>query len=194
MHIAPTLDLTIVIPAYNETARLPDMFSTTLAHLESTRTSLGRTFEVLVVDDGSRDGTADLALKLGATYSGSAGDVRVVVLEKNLGKGGAVRHGMLHGRGRCLLMVDAAGASPFADLEALWTAMDSLLETDKDGAAVVVGSRAHLVKTDAVVKVRQPPRSMYRACADARTALAPPERAHVRAAHDPARRRRRAHP
>ncbi|TFK80592.1 glycosyltransferase family 2 protein [Polyporus arcularius HHB13444] len=145
---SPSVDLTVVIPAYNETARLPDMFSTTLAHLESTRTSQGRSYEVLVVDDGSRDGTADLALKLGAQYPQS--DVRVVVLEKNVGKGGAVRHGMLHGRGRRLLMVDADGASRFEDLELLWKAMDEI--SPKGEAAVVVGSRAHLVKTEAVVK------------------------------------------
>ncbi len=147
---SPSVDLTVVIPAYNETARLPDMFSSTLAHLEATRTSQGRSYEVLVVDDGSRDGTADLALKLGTQYPQS--DVRVVVLEKNVGKGGAVRHGMLHGRGRRLLMVDADGASRFEDLELLWKAMDEI--SPKGEAAVVVGSRAHLVKTEAVVKVR----------------------------------------
>ncbi|RPD52354.1 glycosyltransferase family 2 protein [Lentinus tigrinus ALCF2SS1-7] len=145
---SPSVDLSVVIPAYNETARLPDMFSTTLAHLESTRTSQGRSYEVLIVDDGSRDGTADLALKLGAQYPQS--DVRVVVLEKNLGKGGAVRHGMLHGRGRRLLMVDADGASRFEDLELLWNEMDEI--SPQGEAAVVVGSRAHLVKTEAVVK------------------------------------------
>ncbi|KAM5529983.1 hypothetical protein V8D89_016350 [Ganoderma adspersum] len=143
---SPSVDLTVVIPAYNETERLPTMFSTTLAHLESTRSS--RTYEVLIVDDGSRDGTADLALKLGAQYPQS--EVRVVVLEKNVGKGGAVRHGMLHGRGKRLLMVDADGASRFEDLEALWKAMDEI--SPKGEAAVVVGSRAHLVKTEAVVK------------------------------------------
>ena len=147
---SPSVDLSVIVPAYNETARLPDMFSTTLAHLESTRTSSGRSYEVLVVDDGSRDGTADLALKLGAQYPQS--DVRVVVLEKNVGKGGAVRHGMLHARGRRLLMVDADGASRFEDLELLWSAMDEI--SPKGEAAVVVGSRAHLVKTEAVVKVR----------------------------------------
>ncbi|KAI1787026.1 glycosyltransferase family 2 protein [Ganoderma leucocontextum] len=143
---SPSVDLTVVVPAYNETARLPTMFSTTLAHLESTRSS--RSYEVLVVDDGSRDGTADLALKLGAQYPQS--EVRVVVLEKNVGKGGAVRHGMLHGRGKRLLMVDADGASRFEDLEALWKAMDEISPGGE--AAVVVGSRAHLVKTEAVVK------------------------------------------
>ena len=51
-------------------------------------------------------------------------------------------------------MVDADGASRFEDLEELWKAMDKLAPDGE--AAVVVGSRAHLVKTDAVVKVRHP--------------------------------------
>ncbi|KAI0730411.1 glycosyltransferase family 2 protein [Earliella scabrosa] len=144
----PTLDLSVIIPAYNESARLPDMFKTTLAHLEGTRAGKARTYEVLVVDDGSRDGTADLALKLGA--QNPQADVRVVVLERNVGKGGAVRHGMLHARGRRLLMVDADGASRFEDLEQLWEAMDEIAPGGEP--AVVVGSRAHLVKTEAVVK------------------------------------------
>ncbi|KAI0630440.1 Alg5-prov protein [Trametes polyzona] len=146
IHDPAEVDLTVVIPAYNETERLPAMFSTTLAHLASVPS---RTYEVLVVDDGSTDGTADLALKLALEYP--TADVRVVVLEHNVGKGGAVRHGMLHGRGRRLLMVDADGASRFEDLELLWKAMDELAPTG-DEAAVVVGSRAHLVKTEAVVK------------------------------------------
>lgn len=143
----PSVDLSVIIPAYNETARLPDMFETTLKHLASTAST--RTYEVVIVDDGSKDGTSELALKLAISHSKA--DVRVVTLVKNVGKGGAVRHGMLHGRGRRLLMVDADGASRFEDLEALWREMDKI--APKDEAAVVVGSRAHLVKTEAVVKV-----------------------------------------
>jgi len=142
------------------------MLDTTLAHLHSASTSKPappsaslnghaqqhrpslRTHELLIVDDGSQDGTSALALALAAQHP--TADIRVVTLDKNLGKGGAVRHGMLHARGTRLLMVDADGASRFSDLEALWTAMDTLAPGNE--AAVVVGSRAHLVKTDAVVK------------------------------------------
>lgn len=120
------------------------MLESTIKHLTA---EASRSYEILIVDDGSSDGTADFALKLANTYKSS--DIRVVVLEKNLGKGGAVRHGMLFGRGRRLLMVDADGASRFEDLELLWTALDQ----NKGEAAIAIGSRAHMVKTEAVVKV-----------------------------------------
>ncbi|KAA1470148.1 glycosyltransferase family 2 protein [Dentipellis sp. KUC8613] len=146
-----TLDLTVVVPAYNETKRLPSMLTTALKHLASTAASKKRTYEVLIVDDGSSDGTADAALKLAAKHKGA--EIRVVKLEKNLGKGGAVRHGMLHGRGRRLLFVDADGASRFEDLEGLWDALDVLAPGDGDEVpGVAVGSRAHLVHSEAVVK------------------------------------------
>lgn len=125
------------------------MLATTIEHLSSLPRKSKRSYEILIVDDGSSDDTSALSLKLAKKYSKS--DIRVVTLEKNLGKGGAVRHGMLHGRGERLLMVDADGASRFEDLEMLWEAMDKLAPSNEP--AVVVGSRAHLVKTEAVVKV-----------------------------------------
>jgi len=143
-----SVDLTVVIPAYNETKRLPSMLATTLAHLETPSIKNARTYEVLIVDDGSSDGTAAMAINLAHNYPDS--EIRVAKLEKNLGKGGAVRHAMLHSRGERLLMVDADGASRFEDLELLWKALDGLVSDNEP--ALVVGSRAHLVKTDAVVK------------------------------------------
>jgi len=148
-----SLDLSVIIPAYNKTTRLPAMLDTTLAHLRASTSAGGhprrtRTHELLIVDDGSKDDTSALALKLAAQNPTT--DIRVITLEKNLGKGGAVRHGMLHARGHRLLMVDADGASRFEDLEVLWKAMDALAPENEP--AVVVGSRAHLVRTEAVVK------------------------------------------
>jgi dolichyl-phosphate beta-glucosyltransferase len=140
-----TVDLSIIVPAYNETERLPVMIADTLKHLQSVP---NRTSEIVIIDDGSTDGTSSAALRLAQKYPRS--DIRVVTLEKNVGKGGAVRHGMLHAGGRQLLMADADGASRIEDLEALWKAMDGIAPNDAPG--VVVGSRAHLVKTEAVVK------------------------------------------
>jgi len=143
-----SVDLTIVVPAYNETDRLPGMIASTIAHLTSPSLRNTRTFEILIVDDGSTDGTSATALKLATKYPKC--EIKVVTLEKNLGKGGAVRHGMLYSNGERLLMADADGASRIEDLELLWKAMDALVPDN--GPAVVVGSRAHLVKSEAVVK------------------------------------------
>jgi len=124
------------------------MLESTIKHILSIPK---RKTEILIVDDGSTDGTADLALEY--AKENPEIEIRVIIREKNSGKGGAVRHGMLHGRGERLLMVDADGASRFEDLEALWAALDRLDEKSPNRAAIAVGSRAHLVKTEAVVKV-----------------------------------------
>lgn len=75
--------------------------------------------------------------------------MRVCVLSANRGKGGAVTHGMRHVRGRYAVFADADGASRFADLEEL---MKEVRGVEVGGYGVAVGSRAHMVTTDAVVK------------------------------------------
>jgi len=140
------------VPAYNETERLPEMMAETIKHLTSPTLKGKRTFEIVVVDDGSGDGTSAAALKLAKSYPTC--DIKVVTLEKNIGKGGAVRHGMLFSGGERLLMADADGASRIEDLEELWKSMDAIAPNKAPG--MVVGSRAHLVKTEAVVKVGCP--------------------------------------
>jgi dolichyl-phosphate beta-glucosyltransferase len=123
------------------------MLTEALNHVLGNR--LWKTVEFLIVDDGSKDDTADVALRFPVPEdpkSAVSVSIRVVRLPKNSGKGAAVKHGMLHARGKRMLMVDADGASRFADLDKLWEAMDG-------GADVVCGSRAHLVGTAAVVKV-----------------------------------------
>jgi len=117
------------------------------AALDHLATIKSRSYEIIIVDDGSKDATVTLAISLAQKHSTS--DIRVVKMDHNVGKGGAVRHGFLHARGKRLLMVDADGASQFEDVELLWRAMDGI---EKEGRAVVVGSRAHMVNTEAVVK------------------------------------------
>lgn len=140
---APSVELTVVSPCFNERERLHLMLEDAVPYLIKT---YGVSWEILLVDDGSSDGTANLALAWAAENK-IYDRLRVCVLEKNRGKGGAVAHGMKHSRGRLILFADADGASRFSDVKKLVAAVDS-----GGGLGVAVGSRAHLVKTDAVVK------------------------------------------
>lgn len=109
-------------------------------------------WEILIVSDGSTDKTAETALEFARDLgSGMSQSIRVVSLRMNKGKGGAVTHGMRHVRGQYAIFADADGASRFEDLEKLLTA--SKKAEDAQGRSVAVGSRAHLVGSDAVVKV-----------------------------------------
>ncbi|KAF9311705.1 dolichyl-phosphate beta-glucosyltransferase [Podila horticola] len=143
-----TKTLSVVVPAYNESERLPVMMKETLDFLK-TKASKDPTFtyEFLLVDDGSQDSTVRVALEIAKAEANK--DIRVLSLEKNRGKGGAVIQGMQYARGKYLLMVDADGATRFSDLDSV---LEKLEKAEKNGLGVAVGSRAHLVKTDAVVK------------------------------------------
>ena len=88
-----SLDLSVIIPAYNEEERLPKMLDECLAFLSSRPSS---SFEVIIVDDGSKDATTATALEYVERHGSDI--VRVLTLAKNRGKGGAVRMGMLRAR------------------------------------------------------------------------------------------------
>jgi dolichyl-phosphate beta-glucosyltransferase len=114
--------LSVVIPAYNEERRLPPT-------LDRLRAYLGRyvpDHEIIVVDDGSRDATADVARTHGAT---------VVSNDGNRGKGFAARRGMLLARGQRRLMTDADLSTPIEDLDQLMARLD-------EGYGVAIASRA----------------------------------------------------
>ncbi|HEX5758206.1 MAG TPA: dolichyl-phosphate beta-glucosyltransferase [Thermoanaerobaculia bacterium] len=117
-------ELSVVIPAYNEARRLGDTLRRTVEHL----TRRGLAYEVLVVDDGSGDGTAAVA----ETFA-TAG-VRVVRHERNRGKGAAVRTGVLATGGARVLLTDADLSTPIEEL--------AKLEARLPEAPLVLGSRA----------------------------------------------------
>ena len=81
---------------------------------------------------------------------------RIIKLSENRGKGGAVRQGFLHIRGKYGLFADADGASKFSDVEKLVEAIKTIETSDTDAnaikPAVAIGSRAHMVNTEAVIK------------------------------------------
>lgn len=107
-------------------------------------------YEIIVVDDGSRDKTVDVVLDF-AQKNGLHDTLRVVSLVKNRGKGGGVTHGLRHVRGEYALFADADGASRFSDVAKLIEGVEEVVDGSRRGVAI--GSRAHLVGSEAVVKV-----------------------------------------
>jgi len=103
------LDISVVIPAYNEEKRLGG----TLGRILSYMAEAGHDYEVVVVDDGSRDGTAAVA----ESFSGRG--VRTLRTPGNRGKGHAVRRGMLEAGKSLVLFSDADLSTPIEELEKL---------------------------------------------------------------------------
>lgn len=118
--------LSVVVPAYDEEKRLPAAFAEMLPFL----TAFPETWELLVVDDGSRDGTAALV----EDWSRREPRVRLLRLPKNRGKGAAVREGMLAAKGRYRLFRDADSSTAMKELEIF-------LEKLRAGSDVVIASR-----------------------------------------------------
>lgn len=139
----PSVELSVIVPAFDEEKRLPVMLDECLEYLESRRKSeKSFSYEVIVVSDGSRDKTVQVAQKYSAKYG--TDKVRVLSLVQNRGKGGAVRMGMLSARGRFLLFADADGATKFPDYAKLEQSMTKLVGNDHTKDAISIGSRAHL--------------------------------------------------
>lgn len=122
------LELSIVIPAYNEEFRLPKTLEAIFAWLGSRPSSA----EVIIVDDGSSDRTRELVVGLQEKYP----SLRLVSNGKNRGKGYSVRHGMLEACGEITLFSDADLSTPIEEA-------DKLLAAIRDaGYDSAIGSRA----------------------------------------------------
>lgn len=195
------LFMSVVVPAYNEEDRLAGMLEEAVNYLEKMYGTLAASatrdagkkenttrqrrhvngagkgatekgWEILIVSDGSKDKTEEMAFKFARDHQLSLhpkgyagpwtpkpqegvpippGTIRVVTITQNRGKGGAVTHGLRHVRGQYVVFADADGATKFDDLGKLVNACQEI--EDADGRAVAVGSRAHMVGSEAVVKV-----------------------------------------
>lgn len=161
--------LSLVIPAYNEEERLPIMLDATLDYLNKNREMLTQLYidavmvnsnnnrrsrnkslvkyEIIIVDDGSADNTCNVVRKYAANVT-SDDTVKLITMHQNVGKGGAVKTGMLRSLGQ------ADGATDITDgLPKLLKAMCELnnnskfqnsMSSSSPPASVVFGSRAHL--------------------------------------------------
>jgi dolichyl-phosphate beta-glucosyltransferase len=137
------IQLSIVIPAYNERARLP------LTVLETIRwcTTRNLEFELIIADDGSRDETLALARLF------EESDVRIRALAcAHMGKGATVRMGVLNAKGRVIMFMDADGATPLDEIPKLLTAIES-------GHDVAIGSR--VVQRPGEVEVKASPHRRF---------------------------------
>ncbi|CAJ2501515.1 Uu.00g043680.m01.CDS01 [Anthostomella pinea] len=106
-------------------------------------------YEIIIVNDGSSDKTVQVALDFARQHD--LHDIlRITTLAKNRGKGGGVTHGLRHVRGEYALFADADGASRFSDLGKLIEGCEEVVDGSHRGVAI--GSRGHLVGSDAVVK------------------------------------------
>jgi len=135
---SPTVQLSVIIPAYNEEQRLPNMLEDCIHFLDGRKA----TYELIIVDDGSKDKTSEIGKKLAASQNFTSEKIRVLTLAANRGKGGAVRMGMLRARGKYLLFADADGATTFSELSKLEKELGKI--ESGAGHGLVCGSRAHL--------------------------------------------------
>jgi len=130
------VDLSVIIPAYNEAQRLRPTLERTRAFLDrlgggphAKRAMVS--YEILVVDDGSTDGTADVADQLAESIT----QLRVIRSRPNRGKGAAVRVGMLEARGQVRVMCDADCSMPPEEMPKL------LAHIGSGAAQIAIGSR-----------------------------------------------------
>ena len=121
------IELSVVVPAYNESVRMVESLQGILDYLRPTVTRV----EIVVVDDGSTD---DTRTKI-AEFSERSPEIRIVAYDRNRGKGYAVRQGMLASKGRRVIISDADLSAPIEDLPLLENALER-------GCEIAVGSRA----------------------------------------------------
>lgn len=131
--------LSVVIPAFDEEQRIGRTLQATTEFLRARAAP----YEVIVVDDGSADGTAAIV----SAHAQADPCVRLLRLERNQGKGAAVRAGVRASVGQRVLFMDADLATPLGELLRLEAAL-------ADGADVAIGSRA-LARSEVLVRQRR---------------------------------------
>lgn len=132
------MKISIIVPAYNEAGRILPSLDQVFAYMDEHHPE----YEVVVVDDGSSDGTTDVVRQRFA----SRANLRILSYGGNRGKGYAVRYGALQAQGDIVLFTDADLSTPISEIEKLLQAIDK-------GCDLVIASRAH---SQADIVERQP--------------------------------------
>ncbi len=132
------MELSIIIPAYNEIADIANCIKTIITAMEKRNIS----FEILAVDDGSRDGTLEIIRKLAQEDS----RIRALTNGENRGKGYTVRHGVLESKGQMVLFTDVDLSTPIEDYDLLKPYLDR-------GQDIAFGSRA---MAESQLQIKQP--------------------------------------
>jgi dolichyl-phosphate beta-glucosyltransferase len=121
------IELSVIVPAFNEARRVGSFLTDAMQYLDATMPDV---WELIVVDDGSADGTAEVINRLAENQS----RLRLLRHPANMGKGAAVRTGVAASGGRLVLFADADGATPMVEERRLRRVIDA-------GADVAIGSR-----------------------------------------------------
>ncbi|MBI2021202.1 glycosyltransferase family 2 protein [Candidatus Giovannonibacteria bacterium] len=137
----PDIYLSVIVPAYNESARIPK----TLRRFHEYLSSQPYSYEILVVNDGSRDGTGEIVERM----KGEIKNLRLIDRKENKGKGYTVREGMLNAYGKIRLFADADNATDIAHFDKMRLFFDK-------GYEVVICSRNEKDVPGAIHAVRQP--------------------------------------
>lgn len=124
---AMTPDLSVIVPAYNEEAMIVD----TLTGLQTYLSGRAESYEIIVVDDGSRDRTVDF---IRGWHSNNPSDLHILVNEQNMGKGFSIQRGVFESRGKYIIFTDAD--QPY-DLNAI----EEFLKALQSGSDLAIGSR-----------------------------------------------------
>jgi glycosyltransferase involved in cell wall biosynthesis len=127
--------ITVLMPAFNEAQNLVEIVPRTLQVLQG----LALLYEVIVVDDGSHDNTADAMAELGARYP----ELRLLRLRRNYGKSTALQAGFDHARGEVIVLMDADGQDQPEEIPRLLQALDA-------GLDLATGRRAE--RSDRLIK------------------------------------------
>ena len=120
------MEISIVIPAYNEEKRIGKTLERVYEYFKKKKTE----FEIIVVDDGSNDRTVEIVEK----FSSDKKEIRILKHEKNMGKGKAVKTGILDAKGNLILFTDADLSTPIEEFEKLKKAIEN-------GYDIAIGSR-----------------------------------------------------